>query len=59
MLPFHTGKDVEALPPPAAKSEPSKMAVVFAIGLYAGCSSCMLVVNKVGLHPSMKEPQGV
>eukprot|EP00192_Tetraselmis_astigmatica_P013380 CAMPEP_0117674594 /NCGR_PEP_ID=MMETSP0804-20121206/15126_1 /TAXON_ID=1074897 /ORGANISM="Tetraselmis astigmatica, Strain CCMP880" /LENGTH=332 /DNA_ID=CAMNT_0005483483 /DNA_START=131 /DNA_END=1129 /DNA_ORIENTATION=- len=44
--------DVEAVaapPPPPARVEPSKFAVAFAVGLYATCSSCMLVVNKVAV----------
>lgn len=46
-------KDAEAGKPPIAvpgkKVEPSKLAVMFAVGLYATCSSCMLVVNKVAV----------
>lgn len=50
----NTGKeDVEAasplIPPKPQKTDPSWATVAFAVGLYATCSSCMLVVNKVAV----------
>ena len=48
--------DVEAATPltSSQKADPAWATVAFAVALYATCSSCMLVVNKVIRHSIIK-----